>query len=206
MTCTPKTHCGKPQQLRCGHVTIYLARHGQTSYNHTRRFQGQMEVPLDDTGRQQAKDLAARVAGLGLVALWASPLARARQTAQAVSEHLGLPIRFDDRLMETDTGIWTDRLYDEMAEHDPHAYQGFAGAHEDFGFEGGETYAEQGDRVMQVIADIERGPRPALVVSHGMVMRLALSRRTGEPWSISQSIPNTALIELPAIEDQAACG
>jgi broad specificity phosphatase PhoE len=206
MTCTTKTYCGKPQQLRCGHVTIYLARHGQTAYNHTRRFQGQMEIPLDDTGQRQAKDLAVRVADLGLVALWASPLARARQTAEAVSEHIGLPIRFDDRLMETDTGIWTDRLYAEMAEQDPHAYQGFAGAHEDFGFEGGETYAEQGDRVMAAIADIEQGPQPALVVSHGMVMRLALSRRTGEPWSISSSIPNTALIELPATEGQAAGG
>jgi hypothetical protein len=39
-----------------------------------------------------------------------------------------------------------------------------------------------------------------------MVMRLALSRRTGEPWSISQSIPNTALIELPATADQATGG
>jgi broad specificity phosphatase PhoE len=206
MTCTPKTYCGKPQLLRWGHVTIYLARHGQTAYNHTGRFQGQMDVPLDDTGQQQAKDLAARVAGLGLEVLWASPLARARQTAEAVSQRIGLPIEFDDRLMETDTGIWTDRLYAEMAEQDPHAYQGFVGAHEDFGFEGGETYAEQGERVMAAIADIEQGPRPALVVSHGMVMRLALSRRTGEPWSISQSIPNTALIELPATADQATGG
>jgi broad specificity phosphatase PhoE len=178
-------------------VTIYLARHGQTAYNHSRRFQGQMDIPLDDTGRQQAKDLAVRVAELGLVALWASPLARARETAEAVAEHLDLPIQFDDRLMETHTGIWTDRYYDDLKAEDSEAFRGFAEAHEDFKFEGGESYAEQGDRVMAALADIEQGPTPVLVVCHGMVIRLALSRRTGQPWSINQIIENTAVMELP---------
>lgn len=191
-------YCGKPQSLPWDHVTIYLARHGRTAYNHTRRFQGQLDIPLDETGHQQAKELALRVADLGIVALWSSPLARARQTAEAVSAHLGLPIRFDDRLMETDTGVWTDRFYDDMAAEAPDAYQGFVTGAADFGFEGGETYAEQGDRVMAALADIEQTEQPALVVCHGMVMRLALTRRTGEPWSINGAIQNTALIELPA--------
>jgi broad specificity phosphatase PhoE len=199
-------YCGNPQSLRCTHVTIYLARHGRTAYNHTRRFQGQQHIPLDETGLDQAKQLSIRVADLGLVALWASPLARARQTAEAVSERLGLPIRFDDRLMETHTGIWTDRLYDDMAAEDPAAYQGFVTAAPDFTFEGGESYAEQGDRVMAALTDIEKEDRPALVVSHGMAMRLALSRRTGETWSISKAIENTALIEFPAIGVPGAVG
>jgi broad specificity phosphatase PhoE len=203
MTCTTETPCGKPQRLRCGNVTLYLARHGQTAYNHTRRFQGQMDVPLDETGLRQAKDLALRVAGLGLVALWASPLARARQTAEAVSAHLGLPIQFDDRLMETDTGVWTDRLYDDLAAENPPAFQGFLTADETFGFEGGETYAQQAKRVMAAIEEIEQGPRPVLVVSHGMAMRLALRRRTDEEWPIAERIDNTALIELPPAGESA---
>ncbi|ALG07138.1 histidine phosphatase family protein [Kibdelosporangium phytohabitans] len=180
-------------------MTIYLARHGQTAYNQTRRFQGQTEVPLDETGQRQAKELAVTVADLGLVALWSSPLTRARQTAEAVSAHIGVPIRFDPRLMETDTGVWTDRLYDELAAADPGAFHGWVSGAEDFGFDGGETYAEQGDRVMAALVEIERGPRPALVVCHGMVMRLALTRRAGaaDAWSSSETIPNTAVIELP---------
>jgi broad specificity phosphatase PhoE len=178
-------------------VTIYLARHGQTAYNHTGRFQGQMDVPLDETGRRQAKDLAVRVADLGLRALWASPLARARQTAEIVSVHIGLPITFDDRLSETDTGVWTDRYYHDMKAADPVAYEGFLNAHEDFAFEGGESYAQQGDRVMAALAEIDQGPKPVLVVCHGMVIRVAVSRRTGEPWSIKDPIENTALVKLP---------
>lgn len=185
-------------------MTIYLARHGRTAYNHTRRFQGQTDVPLDETGLRQARELAVKVAGLGLVALWASPLARARQTAQAVSDHIGLPIRFDDRLMETDTGIWTDRLYDELVAENSRAFRDFADADESFGFEGGETYVQQAERVMAAIADIEQGPQPALVVTHGMSMRLALRRRTDDPWPSGASIPNTALIELPTVGRAAA--
>jgi broad specificity phosphatase PhoE len=178
-------------------VTIYLARHGQTAYNHTGRFQGQMDVPLNETGRHQAKTLATRVADLGLAALWSSPLARARETAEAISVHTGLPIQFDDRLMETDTGIWTDRLYSELREVDPVAYHGFVTADPDFAFEGGESYVQQGDRVMAALADIALGPRPVLVVCHGMVMRIAVARRTGVPWSLEEGIDNTALLELP---------
>ncbi|TCO62587.1 histidine phosphatase family protein [Actinocrispum wychmicini] len=178
-------------------MTIYLARHGRTDYNRVGRFQGQLDVPLNETGREQAKRLADRVADLGLAALWASPLARARETAEAVSVHIGLPIQFDNRLMETDTGVWTDRLYEDMKIEDPDAYHGFVTAAEDFRFEGGESYADQGDRVMAALAEIERGPKPALVVCHGMVMRLAVSRRTGKPWSIDDPIDNTDVLQLP---------
>nr|WP_052478001.1 histidine phosphatase family protein [Kibdelosporangium sp. MJ126-NF4]CEL15290.1 Phosphoglycerate mutase family [Kibdelosporangium sp. MJ126-NF4]CTQ95669.1 Phosphoglycerate mutase family [Kibdelosporangium sp. MJ126-NF4] len=180
-------------------MTIYLARHGQTAYNAARRFQGQTEVPLDETGQRQAKELAIKVADLGLVELWSSPLTRARQTAEAVSAHLGLPIRFDPRLMETDTGVWTDRLYDELNEADPEAFHGWVTGAADFGFEGGETYREQGDRVLAALTEIERGPRPALVVCHGMVIRLALIRRTGSPdmWASSASAPNAVVVEFP---------
>jgi broad specificity phosphatase PhoE len=178
-------------------MTIYLVRHGMTDYNRIGRFQGQSDVPLNETGRKQARELALRVADLGLKSLWASPLARTRQTAEAVSVHIGLPIRFDERLMETDTGVWTDRYYEDMKREDPEAHQGFVTAAEDFAFEGGESYAEQGDRVMAALADVERGPKPALVVCHGMVMRLAVSRRTGKPWSIKDPIDNTHLLQLP---------
>jgi broad specificity phosphatase PhoE len=179
------------------YVTIYLARHGQTAYNATGRFQGQQDIPLDETGLLQAKELAVQVADLGLAALWSSPLARARQTAEAVSAHIGLPVRFDDRLKETDTGIWTDRLVKDFAAQDPDGYQAWISGTVDFGFEGGETFAEQSDRVMAALAEIEQGPRPALVVCHGMSMRLALARRAADRFTTSTGIPNAAVIEFP---------
>ena len=177
-------------------MTIYLARHGQTSYNVTRRFQGQTDVPLDETGRRQAQELAVKVADLGLVELWSSPLARARETAEVVSVHTGLDIRFDKRLMETDTGVWTNRYFDELDSMDPEAYGAFLNSRLDFRYEGGESFAEQAERVAAAFADISRGPHPALVVSHGMAIRVGVARWTAEA-TLIHPLSNTELLELP---------
>ena len=93
---------------------VYLARHGQTAYNLEGRFQGQLPVPLDGTGREQAADLAERAAAHGFAALWCSPLLRARETADVVADRLGLEPREDARLMETDAGDWTNRSFAEI--------------------------------------------------------------------------------------------
>lgn len=175
---------------------IYLARHGRTAYNHEGRFQGQGPVPLDDQGRQDAAALAELASGVGFATLWASPLARTRETAEIVSARIGLPIHEDARLAETDCGDWTDLLFaDVQAEH-PHLFQAFVDGDPAFAFPGGESFAEQGDRVMAALADAEREPGPVLVVCHGMVMRLALARRAGEPGPGPRLIPNGALIPL----------
>ena len=100
---------------------VYLARHGQTAYNLEGRFQGQQPVPLDDTGREQARELAERAAAHGFAALWCSPLLRARETADIVAARIGLEPIEDARLMETDAGDWTDRSFAEVQRADARA-------------------------------------------------------------------------------------
>lgn len=175
---------------------IYLARHGQTAYNHEGRFQGQRDIPLDETGLRQAQELAQRATGHGFVELWASPLRRARQTAQAVAAATELEIRWDERLMETDAGDWTGRSFAEIQAEAPEAFAAFVNGEPDFAFPGGESFHEQGDRVMKAIADVERGPQPVLVVCHAVVIRLALSLRRGQPGPGKAEIPNGALLPL----------
>ena len=87
---------------------VFLARHGETDYNAEHRFQGLLPVPLNANGRRQAEQLADDAAPLGFSELWCSPLARARETAEIVGDRLGLSPREDARLVETDTGDWTD--------------------------------------------------------------------------------------------------
>ena len=94
---------------------IHLARHGQTAYNAEGRFQGLLPVPLDDTGREQARALAQTAAGVELRALVCSPLARARETADIVAARIGLTPEEDARFVETDTGDWTDRSFAEIS-------------------------------------------------------------------------------------------
>jgi broad specificity phosphatase PhoE len=188
-------------------TSVYLARHGQTAYNLERRFQGHLPVPLDDTGREQATDLAERAsAGAGgapFVALWCSPLLRARETADIVAERLDLQPREEPRLMETDAGDWTDRLFTDVQAEDPEGFAGFIEGRPDFGFPGGESFAQQGLRVAAGLARIEQGDLPALVVCHGVVIRIALFQRAGHKVALAERVPNAALVPLDPAEAES---
>ncbi len=185
-------------------MSVYLARHGQTAYNLERRFQGQLPVPLDETGRQQAQDLAERAAARELAALWSSPLLRARETAEIVAARVGLEIRQDARLMETDAGEWTDRTFAEVQAEVPDLFAGFVEGDPGFAFPGGESFAEQGMRVAAALADVEDGPLPALVVCHGVVIRIAVYQRAGHRVALAERVPNAALVPLDPREAEIA--
>jgi broad specificity phosphatase PhoE len=188
-------------------ASIFLARHGQTAYNLEGRFQGQLPVPLDDTGRVQAAELAERAAagaggeadgtlGVPFVALWCSPLLRARETADIVAARIGLEPHADPRLMETDAGNWTDRSFADVQGEAPDAFAAFVGGEPDFAFPGGESFAQQGIRVAAALTDIEQGTLPALVVCHGGVIRIAIFQRVSRGVAMSERVPNGALIPL----------
>jgi broad specificity phosphatase PhoE len=209
-------------------ASVYLARHGQTAYNLERRFQGHLPVPLDDTGRMQAADLAERAAagagaetaggaggtdgpgetlgasGVPFIALWCSPLLRARETAEIVGARIGLQPREDPRLAETDAGDWTDRLFVDVQAEDPDGFAGFIEGRPDFAFPGGESFAQQGARVAAALADVERGELPALVVCHGVVIRIALYQRAGHRVALAERVPNAALVPLDPVEAEHA--
>jgi probable phosphoglycerate mutase len=173
-------------------------------------------VPLDDTGRAQACDLAERASagasgwpragdggeasGVPFQALWCSPLLRARETAEIVAQRIGLPILEDARLMETDAGDWTDRLFTDVYAEDPDGFTGFIEGRPDFAFPGGESFAAQGERVAAALADVERGDLPALVVCHGVVIRIALFQRAGHRVALAERVPNAALVPLDPVE------
>ncbi|HEY8304376.1 MAG TPA: histidine phosphatase family protein [Solirubrobacteraceae bacterium] len=188
-------------------ASVYLARHGQTAYNLDRRFQGHLPVPLDPTGLEQAADLAERASAREFVALWCSPLRRARETADIVSARIGVEPREEPRMMETDAGEWTDRLFADVQAEDPDGFAGFIEGRPDFAFPGGESFAQQGVRVAAALTDIERGDLPALVVCHGVVIRIALFQRAGHKVALAERVPNAALVPLdPAEAEHAELG
>jgi probable phosphoglycerate mutase len=185
-------------------VSVYLARHGQTAYNLERRFQGHLPVPLDETGRAQAADLAERAQAHEFAALWCSPLRRARETADIVASRIGLEPREEPRLMETDAGDWTDRLFVDVQAEDPEGFAGFVEGRPNFAFPGGESFTQQGMRVAAALADVEQGTVPALVVCHGVVIRIALYQRAGHKIALAERVPNAALVPLDPVEAEHA--
>jgi broad specificity phosphatase PhoE len=185
-------------------MTIHLARHGQTAYNHEGRFQGHLPVPLDDTGREQAAALAEAAAGVELASLWCSPLARARETASIVAARIGLAPHEDARVAETDTGEWTGRSFAEIRAQDPEGFARYERSDPTFRYPGGESFAEQSARVQEAVRDLRATPEalPALVVCHRGVIRLALAA-LGDESAGAQEVANATLLTLPETADGA---
>ena len=84
--------------------TITLVRHGQTASSARHAYSGRSDIPLTETGREQAAAAARRLSGAGVDAVISSPLIRARDTAQAIADAAGAPLRVDERLTEVDYG------------------------------------------------------------------------------------------------------
>jgi len=85
---------------------LILWRHGQTDYNLQGRIQGRVDIPLNDTGREQARRAADCIAALGPTRIVSSPLARARATAEVLASLTGLSVEIDQGLAEKSFGDW----------------------------------------------------------------------------------------------------
>ena len=83
---------------------LYIVRHGETAWNLEQRIQGQLDIPLNDTGRGQAARMAQALAGEGIAAVYSSDLSRAAETAAALAQAAGLPLRTDPSLRERGFG------------------------------------------------------------------------------------------------------
>ena len=90
-----------------GRTLVYLARHGQTLLNESDVLRGLADPPLDEAGQDQARRLGTALGLRGLSAVVASPLLRARQTAQPVADRAGLAVATDQCLVDRDYGPWT---------------------------------------------------------------------------------------------------
>jgi probable phosphoglycerate mutase len=158
-----------------------LARHGQTPWNALGKLQGHTDIALDDTGREQARALAAAIRASGVRTVWTSDLGRARETGEIVAAVLGLPApRTEPELRERRFGVFEGLTRDECAAQHPDAWQ--AWIEKTAAPPGGEPREEAVARMARALARIAaREEGPALVVSHGGVMRLWLMDLLGEP-------------------------
>ena len=107
---------------------IVFARHGQTAPNREGLVLGRADPELTDEGQQQAARLAAALATEPVTAILASPLLRARQTADAIASACGQPVVVDDRLIEIDWGAWEGRSTGTLAQSDVDRWKADKGA------------------------------------------------------------------------------
>ncbi|WP_309144427.1 histidine phosphatase family protein [Streptomyces sp. BR123] len=160
---------------------MVLWRHGQTSWNLERRFQGSTDIPLTETGVAQARRAARLLASLQPDAIVASDLQRASATAAELSAVTGLPVARTAALRETYAGEWQGLTHDEILEKHGEQYAAWKRG-EPVRRGGGELETEVADRAAPVVLE-HAGQLPQggtlVVVSHGGTIRTTIGRLLG---------------------------
>jgi broad specificity phosphatase PhoE len=168
---------------RSGAITLVLWRHGQTRFNAERRFQGQLDIPLNDLGLDQAARAARHLAALRPVAIYSSDLSRAAQTAAALARLTGLSVKLDPDLRERAGGVWEGKSDTELRAQYPD-YVTWTTSPAAWSPPGGESGTQVADRTAAAllrIADAAPGGSVTVVVAHGGCLGMGMSRLLGIP-------------------------
>jgi probable phosphoglycerate mutase len=148
--------------LRLQATPFWFLRHGETDWNAQGLSQGRTDIPLNAVGVAQAERAARTLAPLGIASVVASPLSRARVTAEIAAAALGLPVSFDADLAEVNfgeqEGLPMGDWYDDW----------IAG---DYTPIGAETFQQLRDRAAAAVNRALVLPGPVLVVAHGALFR-----------------------------------
>jgi 2,3-bisphosphoglycerate-dependent phosphoglycerate mutase len=161
---------------------IIAIRHGETAWNVDTRIQGQLDIPLNDTGRWQAHRLALALAGEPITALYSSDLWRAYDTALSVSSATGLPVVTDEGLRERGFGVFEGKTFAEVEALWPAQSMRWRRRDPEFAPEGGETLIDFRDRVTRTahaLAARHVGEQ-IVMVGHGGVMDVLYRIATGQ--------------------------
>ncbi len=150
----------------------YLARHGETESNCERRYAGRNEEGLTAGGRSQVLALARMLSDKGIEAIWTSPVLRAVESAEILSQELGIPHRKDARLAEMLMGPWEGLTEAEVEHAYPREYHLWNTVPASLAINGRETLRILAGRVMSVVDDAARSMRPVLLMTHVAPIRV----------------------------------
>ena len=166
---------------------LFLIRHGRSTWNAVKRIQGHADPPLDRVGREQASRLAERLRGEEITMFYASPLLRARETADIIGEALDVPVAPDERLKEHGVGDITGLTWEQIGEQYPDVAQRWAEDPENLKIPGAEESALFRVRVVAAFDDIvaRHAEETAGVVTHGGTLGTFLNHLIGLPTRFS---------------------
>lgn len=159
---------------------VRIARHGETTWNAVGRYQGRLETPLSPLGQAQARALAAALADKDVRRIISSPLVRCMQTALPLSVLTGVPIEPEPLLLEIAHGTWEGRYREEIARTEPELFRQWREHPDRVHFQGGESLADVLARWKAFLAKFKPDVN-TLLVTHDIVVRIALLERTGRP-------------------------
>jgi broad specificity phosphatase PhoE len=198
-------HLGDPLPVKGDGARLLLVRHGETDWNREGRFQGQIDIPLNGTGRRQAEAAGRFLAPVTINRAYTSCMARPRQTAEAIlAAHPGVPLTSSTGLVEIGHGLWEGRLESDIAAGWPALLADWKRAPHTVQMPEGETLQDVWERSLttwQRIAASLASNETALVVAHDAVNKTILCGLLGlgaaDIWAIKQGNGGVSVIDYP---------
>ena len=181
-----------------------LIRHGESLSNREGRVQGQADVKLSDTGRQQATAVASWCKSQSFhkksCELWSSPLCRARETADVIGTAIGLSAQIEDKLVELNAGVFQGHLWDDLADRFPEDVAQWRSGDVDFQIPGGESRRQLAERGSHALQSLSCRPVDSMViVAHGGVLTAALGLLVGREHPLLANVVERPFTRLPAL-------
>ena len=151
-------------------MQLFLIRHGETDWNKEERIQGNIDTPLNATGIAQAERLAERLALEELEIVYASPLSRARTTAELIAQKAGIPLKLDERLKEKALGQLEGLTRADFEKTFPEVFKHWVTSQEHVPLPGEESPNQVLSRVNAFLDDVRVNhvdSKRVAIVSHG---------------------------------------
>jgi len=190
-------------------VRLLLVRHGETDYNRQGLALGRGDVPLNATGRRQARRLARALAGEGIATVYSSPLRRCLETACPIARACGVEVQVLPELIEMDIGQAEGLTYAQVRERYPGILERWLG-NRDLSLEalGGESLPQVQERAWKAVARIARAhpDDTVAVVTHNFVILALLTRALGLPLASFRRLRHSvgAISELELAGEQVS--
>lgn len=181
---------------------LFIFRHGETDWNREGRFQGHFDIPINETGQEQARQLATRLSNHAIQAILSSDLLRAQQTAQIVADQLGIPVFLEPRLREAHLGeaqgLTREQIIAKFGETALERWRSSHPMDADVSYSGGESGRQVRGRALSAIEEfLQKNSIQRLGIStHGGVIRRLFEHLFPEMDRAQIRIPNGVLYQL----------
>lgn len=183
-------------------IRIFLVRHGETYWNAEGRFQGRIDVELNESGLGQAERLGQALKDVKIDAVYCSPLKRSLVTAEAIAGPHGLAVREVPEFNEIDHGVWEGMTIPQVRSEDDKLYETWLKAPEKVKFPGGEDLAHLMERVVTRFEEILKEQEPGdtiVIVGHDATNKALLCHALGLDgahfWQIKQGNASLDVLE-----------
>jgi len=181
-------------------MRLILVRHGQTSLNEKNVFRGRLDIPLNETGIQQANAIAKRLSTFNVKSIYSSPLKRALETAQVIGRKLNINTEIDDNLIDFNFGKWQGLTIEEVEKKFPELYESWLRSPHMIKIPDGEDLGLIRKRVSKVLNKlIEYNENNIVIVSHRVILKIlicaVLSLDNSYFWRIIQDVGAISILD-----------